>query len=80
MSDIPRSPNVFHPRKPSAVGSRNSLAQEGRAQKAAIKETMNMIKNLNILGVVYNSATGGNIDSHYPKYYRSGYKYRKKGK
>ena len=33
MSDLPRSPNVFHPRKPSAVGSRNSLAQEGRAQK-----------------------------------------------
>jgi hypothetical protein len=34
MSDMPRSPNVFHPTKPSAVGSRNSLAQEGRIQKA----------------------------------------------
>ena len=33
MPDLPKSPNVFHPRKPSAVGSRNSLAQEGRAQK-----------------------------------------------
>ncbi|MFP4427449.1 MAG: cytoplasmic filament protein CfpA, partial [Spirochaetaceae bacterium] len=33
MSDIGRSPNVFHPSKPSAVGSRNSLAQEGRDQK-----------------------------------------------
>ena len=30
--DLPRSPNVFHPTKPSAVGSRNSLAQEGREQ------------------------------------------------
>ena len=30
--DLPRSPNVFHPTKPSAVGSRNSLAQEGRIQ------------------------------------------------
>ncbi len=30
--DLPRSPNVFHPTKPSAVGSRNSLAQEGRSQ------------------------------------------------
>lgn len=30
--DLPRSPNVFHPTKPSAVGSRNSLAQEGRVQ------------------------------------------------
>ncbi len=33
MSDISRSPNVFHPTKLSAVGSRNSLAQEGRRQK-----------------------------------------------
>ena len=33
MSDISRSPNVFHPTKSSAVGSRNSLAQEGRRQK-----------------------------------------------
>ena len=33
MSDIARSPNVFHPSKPSAVGSRNSLAQDGRDQK-----------------------------------------------
>ncbi|MDA3955153.1 cytoplasmic filament protein CfpA [Oceanispirochaeta sp.] len=30
--DLPRSPNVFHPTKPSAVGSRNSLAQDGRLQ------------------------------------------------
>ncbi len=41
MSDLPRSPNVFHPRKPSAVGSRNSLAQEGRAQKDEYKQLIN---------------------------------------
>ncbi|MFP4377720.1 MAG: cytoplasmic filament protein CfpA, partial [Spirochaetales bacterium] len=41
MSDLPRSPNVFHPRKPSAVGSRNSLAQEGRAQKDEYKQVIN---------------------------------------
>ena len=33
MSDLSRSPNVFHPGRPSAVGSRNSLAQDGRDQK-----------------------------------------------
>ncbi|AFG36273.1 cytoplasmic filament protein CfpA [Spirochaeta africana] len=33
MSDLTHSPNIFHPTKPSAVGSRNSLAQEGRDQK-----------------------------------------------
>jgi hypothetical protein len=32
--DLPKSPNVFHPEKPSAVGSRNSLAQEFRDQQA----------------------------------------------
>ncbi len=31
--ELPRSPNVFHPTKPSAVGSRNSLAQDGRSQE-----------------------------------------------
>ncbi len=41
MSDLPRSPNVFHPRKPSAVGSRNSLAQEGRNQKQEYQQLIN---------------------------------------
>lgn len=31
--DLPQSPNVFHPEKPSAVGSRNSLAQDYRDQQ-----------------------------------------------
>jgi hypothetical protein len=34
--DLPKSPNVFHPEKPSAVGSRNSLAQEYRDQQAEV--------------------------------------------
>ena len=34
--DLPKSPNVFHPEKPSAVGSRNSLAQEFRDQQAEV--------------------------------------------
>ncbi len=37
-ADLPRSPNVFHPAKPSAVGSRNSLAQEGRDQELEFKQ------------------------------------------
>jgi hypothetical protein len=53
MSDLPRSPNVFHPRKPSAVGSRNSLAQEGRDQKNEYKqlvseETENILKDIQV--------------------------------
>jgi hypothetical protein len=53
MSDLPRSPNVFHPRKPSAVGSRNSLAQEGRSQKDEYKQVIaeeveNILKDIQV--------------------------------
>ncbi len=39
--DLPKSPNVFHPTKPSAVGSRNSLAQDGRDQKQEYDQLIN---------------------------------------
>jgi hypothetical protein len=38
--DLPKSPNVFHPEKPSAVGSRNSLAQEGRDQQREVNQLL----------------------------------------
>jgi hypothetical protein len=49
--DLPKSPNVFHPEKPSAVGSRNSLAQEYRDQQAEVnllleEETNKVINHL----------------------------------
>ncbi len=34
--DLPKSPMVFHPTKRSAVGSRNSLAQENRDQQVEV--------------------------------------------
>ena len=34
--DLPKSPMVFHPEKRSAVGSRNSLAQESRDQQEEV--------------------------------------------
>jgi len=40
MAELPRSPNVFHPTKPSAVGSRNSLAQEGRVNIEEYRRTI----------------------------------------
>ena len=39
-TDLPKSPNVFHPEKPSAVGSRNSLAQEFRDQQAEVNQLL----------------------------------------
>ncbi len=52
-SDLPKSPNVFHPTRPSAVGSRNSLAQEGRVQNEEFqrlieKETEKVLKEIEI--------------------------------
>jgi hypothetical protein len=38
--DLPKSPNVFHPEKPSAVGSRNSLAQDYRDQQAEVNQLL----------------------------------------
>ena len=38
--EMPKSPNVFHPEKPSAVGSRNSLAQEYRDQQAEVNQLL----------------------------------------
>lgn len=37
-ADLPRSPNVFHPTRASAVGSRNSLAQENRDQDLEFRQ------------------------------------------
>ena len=52
-SDLPKSPNVFHPTRPSAVGSRNSLAQEGRAQneeyqRLVEEETEKVLKEIEV--------------------------------
>jgi hypothetical protein len=49
--DLPKSPNVFHPEKPSAVGSRNSLAQEYRGQQDEVnllleEETDRVLRHL----------------------------------
>jgi hypothetical protein len=51
--DLPKSPNVFHPTKPSAVGSRNSLAQEGRQnveeyRRTIDEETDKVLKELQV--------------------------------
>lgn len=51
--ELPKSPNVFHPTRPSAVGSRNSLAQEGRtlneeAQRIVEEETEKILKEVQV--------------------------------
>ncbi|HMB20055.1 MAG TPA: cytoplasmic filament protein CfpA [Spirochaetota bacterium] len=49
IAQFPKSPNKVHPSEPSAVGSRNSLAQEGRDKVAEAKlvldETVDKVLN-----------------------------------
>ncbi len=52
------------------------VIQEGRAQKKMIEDSLHLIKNLNVLGVVFNNAVTANYDGHYARYYR----YSKKDK
>ena len=41
ISQFPKSPNKFHPTTPSAVGSRESIAQEGRDKVAEADVILN---------------------------------------
>ncbi len=52
------------------------VVQEGRAQKKTIENSLNLIKGLNILGVVFNNTLSANLEGHYSYYYN----YQKKGK
>jgi hypothetical protein len=49
LAQFPKSPNKVHPEEPSAVGSRNSIAQEGRnkVQEAGVmvNDTTNKVLN-----------------------------------
>jgi exopolysaccharide/PEP-CTERM locus tyrosine autokinase len=52
------------------------VIKEGYAQKKSIEEALNLIKNFNILGVVFNDVSTANLDGHYSRYYY--YRYRRK--
>ena len=56
------------------------VVQEGRAQISSIQEALNIMKDLKLLGVVYNNVSSANLDGHYSRYYKYNYKYRKEEK
>lgn len=54
------------------------VVKEGHAQMKSIKDAMSVIKDLNILGVVFNGVSNENLDGHYySRYYRYYYGQRK---
>ncbi len=52
------------------------VIKEGHAQKKIIENAMNIMQDLNVLGIVFNGANAENLDGHYSSYYY--YKYRRK--
>jgi len=50
------------------------VVQEKKAQKKTVEDALNMIKGLNVLGLVFNNVSEVNLDGHYSHYY---YKYKK---
>ena len=49
------------------------VVKEGRAQKKLVDNALHLIKDMNILGVVFNSVREANLDGHYSRYYHYGY-------
>lgn len=52
------------------------VVKEGLAQRSVIEDALGMIKDFNILGVVYNGVGDVSLDGHYSKYYN---KYGQRG-
>jgi hypothetical protein len=79
--DLPKSPNVFHPEKPSAVGSRNSLAQEFRDQQSEVDtiireevdKVMNHVTTKLPKGVLERLDVMGGIKEKLYNYYNQNY-------
>jgi exopolysaccharide/PEP-CTERM locus tyrosine autokinase len=45
------------------------VVKEGYAQRRTIREAVNLIKDLNIIGVVFNAVSTENLEGHYSRYY-----------
>jgi exopolysaccharide/PEP-CTERM locus tyrosine autokinase len=54
------------------------IVKEGRTPQKSLENAMHLIKDLKILGVVFNYAHAENLDGHYSRYYY--YNYRKREK
>lgn len=53
------------------------VVMEGNAQRKSIENALNLVKDLKILGIVFNNASTENLDGHYSRYYY--YNQKKKG-
>jgi exopolysaccharide/PEP-CTERM locus tyrosine autokinase len=54
------------------------VVKEGAVQRKSIENALNLIKDLKVLGIVFNYASVENLEGHYSRYYHYNYK-RKEG-
>ena len=66
------TPPIFSFAEGIAIGSYVDgvlfVVQEGRVQKKTIEDSLHLIKDLNILGIVYNKVVTGTSESSYSYY------------
>lgn len=55
------------------------VVKEGHVEKKAVENALNLMRNLKILGVVFNAVNETNLDGHYSRYYKHN-KYKTEGK
>ncbi len=71
------TPPILHFADAIAIGSLIDgvvfVVMEGRTQKKMIENALHLIKDLNVLGIVFNNVREANLDGHYSRYYY-GYK------
>jgi receptor protein-tyrosine kinase/non-specific protein-tyrosine kinase len=46
------------------------VIQEGRAKKSTIQEALDMLRNLNVLGAVYNNVSESKLNGQYSRHYK----------
>jgi exopolysaccharide/PEP-CTERM locus tyrosine autokinase len=67
------TPPILHFADAIAIGSLVDgiifVVMEGRTQKKTIENALNLIKDLNVLGLVFNNVREENLDGHYSHYY-----------
>jgi exopolysaccharide/PEP-CTERM locus tyrosine autokinase len=56
------------------------VVKEATAQKKSIENALNLIKDLKVLGIVFNCASIENLDGHYSRYYYYNQKKKRGGK
>ena len=51
------------------------VVKDSRAQKKMIEDALNLLRGMNLLGIVFNGVESANLEGHYSRYYKDKTKY-----